>query len=86
MYLIMEFTYTPQPLYYTVRYNTVLDITRVNAGPQMVIKKLILLYNYTFYSRYNTDWIANTEIGLDPNKSVIKRLWCTYRVDVVKTS
>ena len=23
------------------------------------------------------DWIANTEIGLDPNKCVIKRLWCT---------
>ena len=35
------------------------------------------LYNYTFYSRYNTVWIANTEIGLDPNNSVIKRFWCT---------
>ena len=22
-------------------------------------------------------WIANTEIGLDPNNSVIKRLWCS---------
>ena len=39
--------------------------------------RLIFLYNYTFYSRYNTVWIANTEIGLDPNNSVIKRLWCT---------
>ena len=27
-----------------------------------------ILYVYTFYSRYNTDWIANEEIGLDPNK------------------
>ena len=35
-------------------------------------------YNvFTFYSRYNMDWIANTEIGLDPNNSVIKRLRCT---------
>ena len=32
-----------------------------------------------FYSPYNTDWIANTEIGLDPNNSVIKRLWCIYK-------
>ena len=29
------------------------------------------------YSRYNTDWIANTEIVLDHNNSVIKRLRCT---------
>ena len=29
------------------------------------------------YSRYNTDWIANTEIVLDFNNSVIKRLRCT---------
>ena len=29
-----------------------------------------------FDSCYYTDWIANTEIGLDPNNSVIKRLWC----------
>ena len=36
----------------------------------------IFLYNYTFYSCYNTVWIADTEIGLDPNNSVIKRLWC----------
>ena len=33
-------TCTPQPLYNTVRYNTVLDITRISAGPQMVIKDL----------------------------------------------
>ena len=37
--------------------------------------RLILLYIYTIYSRYNTDWIANMEIGLDPNDSVIKSLW-----------
>ena len=33
-------------------------------------------YSYTIFSHYNIDWIANTEIGLDPNNSVIKRLWC----------
>ena len=38
--------------------------------------RLILLYIYTFYSCYTMDWIANTEIGLNPNNSVIKRLWC----------
>ena len=31
---------------------------------------------YLFYPRYNTDWIANTEIVFDPNNSVIKRLRC----------
>ena len=30
--------HTPQPLYNTVRYNTVLDITRISVGPQMIIK------------------------------------------------
>ena len=39
-----------------------------------------MLYIYTFYSHYNTDWIANTETVLDPNNSVIKRLWCTMNV------
>ena len=29
--------HTPQPLYNTVRYNTVLDITQFSVGPQMVI-------------------------------------------------
>ena len=29
------------------------------------------------YSHYNTDWIDNTEIVLDPNNSVIKRFRCT---------
>ena len=43
-----------------------------------MVTRLILLYNYTFHSRYNTDWIANREIGLDPNNSVIKRLWCSF--------
>ena len=35
---------------------------------------------HTFYSHYNTDWITNMEIGLDPINSVIKRLWCTSPV------
>ena len=38
---------------------------------------LILLYNYTFYSRYSKDWITNTEISLGFNNSVIKN-WCNY--------
>ena len=33
-------TNTPQPLYNTVRYNTVLDITRISVGPQLVILDL----------------------------------------------
>ena len=67
---------TPEPLYITVRYNTVLDITRIGTGPQMAIKDSFSYITYAFYSRYNTVWIANTEIGLDPKSSVIKRLWC----------
>ena len=55
-----------------VHNNMVLDITLITAGPQMAILDV-----YTFYSRYNTDWIAYTEISLDPNNSVIKRLRCT---------
>ena len=64
----LHLAYTPQPLYNTVHYNSVWDITQAIAGPQMVILRLILLYNYLFYSSYNMDWISNTEIGLDPNK------------------
>ena len=29
----------------------------------------LVLCNYTFYSHYNTVWIANMEIGLDTNNS-----------------
>ena len=36
-----------------------------------------ILYVYTFYSLCNTDWIANTEIDLDSNNSIIKRWRCT---------
>ena len=76
-YHYIVFTSTPQPLYNKVRYNMVLDITDQCWTPNDHLG-LIFLFNNTFYSRYNTDWIANTEIGLDPNNSVIKRLWCTY--------
>ena len=68
------FPITPGPLYNTVRliqhgfgYNT--DHSWTPYG-------IILLYIYIFYSCYNTDWIANMEIVLDPNNSVIKRLRC----------
>ena len=40
---------------------------------------LVFLFNYTFYSCYNTDWIAYTEIGLDHNNSAVKRLCCTVK-------
>ena len=67
---------TPEPLYNTVRYNTVLDITRIRVGSQIAILDTFFCITYAFYSQYNTVWIANTEIGLDSNSSVIKRLWC----------
>ena len=38
-------------------------------------KRLFLLYAYIFYSHYNMDWTPNMKIDLDPNDSVIKRLW-----------
>ena len=47
--------------------------------------RLILLYICSFYSRYNTDWIANMEIGLDPNNSVIMRLRCSCTIHVAET-
>ena len=72
----VDFLSTPEPLYNTVRYNTILDTTRIWVGPQMATFYTFFYITYIFYSRYNTDWIANTEIGLDPNNSVIKRLWC----------
>ena len=42
----------------------------------MAIKDSFSYITYAFYSRYNTVWITNTEIGLDPKNSVKKRLWC----------
>ena len=39
---------------------------------------------YYFYARYNTNWIANKEIGLNPSNSVIKRLWCLNNVVLTK--
>ena len=39
----------------------VFNITLTIPGPQMVIIDL-------FYSRYNRDWIAYTNIVLDPNR------------------
>ena len=65
-------TTTPGPLYNMVHYNTVWDITVITDGPKLncfAICPHILLSN-------NTDWIANTEIGLYPSNSVIKRLMC----------
>ena len=52
----------------------------------MYLYGLILLYIYIFYSHYNTDWIANTEIVMDPNDSVIKRLRCTKNLKFLPES
>ena len=61
----LNFFCKPQPLYNTVRYNTVWDIIRIIFGPQLVN---LCIFSYTYYSPYNTVWMANTEFGLDPNK------------------
>ena len=65
---------TPEPLYNTLRYNTVFGYNTDLCWTPIAHFILFLLYFYTFYSRYNRVWIANTEIGLDPKNSVIKRL------------
>ena len=58
---------------------TILDITLIIVGPKLVILDYFC-YVYTFYCHYSTDWIANTEIGLNPNKSVIKWLRCNTQL------
>ena len=58
-------------------YNAVLDITLNHCWTPVGHLKLFLLYVYAFYSPYIMDWIANADIGLDHNNSVIKRLRCT---------
>ena len=68
--------HTHQPLCNRVRYNS-FGYNMDQCWTPIGHFRLILLYNFTFYSCYITVWIANTEIGLDPNNSVIKRLWCT---------
>ena len=69
---------TPEPLYNTVHYNTVLDITRIKVGSQMAILDTFFCMTCAFYSQYNTVWIDNTETGLNSYSSVIKRLWCIF--------
>ena len=45
---------------------TVLDITRISVGPQLVI---LDLFSYiTFYSHYNRVWTANRENWLGPKQ------------------
>ena len=41
------------------------------------------MYMYTFYCQYSMDWIANMEIGLDPNNNVIKKICiCKLKFEV----
>ena len=54
-------------------------ITLIIAGPQNSFLTF-LLHSYILYIHYNLYWIANKEIGFDPNNSVIKRLWCIRAV------
>lgn len=71
---IQNSTCTPISFYYMFRYNAMsdmfLDVTLISVGPQSVMKDFFC-YIPTFYFT-----ITNTEIGLDPNNSVIKRLYC----------
>ena len=62
------FTYTKISLY-LVCYNAVLDITRT-----WLFKIPFPVLSMHFTPHYNTVWIANKEIGLDLDSSVIKRL------------
>ena len=51
--LFLVFSHTPHSLYNTVSYNTVLDITRISVGPQLVILDL-----FSFITKYFTLFIA----------------------------
>ena len=67
---------TPQSLYNTVRYNTVLYITQFKDGSQKCIDYIEKLPMVIFqYNLYIFVWLNNTVYAMDPNNSVIKRLW-----------
>ena len=57
-----------------VHYSMDLDITWTIYGPKMVILNLFCHISIHF-TRYNTDWIADTDIVLDPYYNV-QRMWC----------
>ena len=61
-----------------VHYSTDLDITLISAAPKCQFLTNFAVYLY-IYTLYDTDLVHNTEIGLGPNSSVIKRLWCTCK-------
>ena len=61
---------TLQPLCKTVRYNTVLDITRFKDGSQKCID---YIEKWSFFNIIFTFLFA-----MDPKNSVIKRLWCIF--------
>ena len=65
---------TLQLLYNMVCYNTVLGITRFKDGSQKCID-----YKWSFFNIIYTFLfgLTNTFYAMDPNNSVIKRLWCT---------
>ena len=45
--LCFHYIDTPQPLYNTVHYNMVLDMTRISVGPQLVILDLFSYIHFT---------------------------------------
>ena len=59
-----------------VRYNTVLGYNTDQSLTPNDHLGLIFQLNYTFYSRYNMDLVAGTEVRLNSKNSGIKRLWC----------
>ena len=60
--------------------NTVLYNTEQSWTPNGQFR--LFVYVYIFCSRYITNWIAtcNLDIGLGPNNSVIKGMWCPHIV------
>ena len=70
--------YTPGTVYNRIHYNTVLDITLINLGPQIVILGYFLLYVYTFHSRYNTRIFANAKTKAQISFAVTAKLISTF--------
>ena len=83
-----EILYTLEPLYKMIHYKMVSDIRWFKCGPQKccILTKMYRLYRKMIiflYDPYIFVWIqhgclANMVFALNPNNSVIKRLWCIY--------
>ena len=68
---------TPGTHYNMLHYTMVLDITLIIVGCQIVMLDFFFFFCYmSIHFTHVITWIANKELVLDPNNSVIKRLWC----------